>query len=52
MIKKNPLTVPSAILLQRGGREGVALNTVAMPLDPANGPTIVVFIFLLKSFVR
>ncbi len=51
IIKKNPLTAPSAILSQRGGCEGMALNTVAMLLDPAHNPTMMVFIFFWSLFL-
>jgi hypothetical protein len=47
---KNTSTVLSTNPLQRGGCKGVALNTAAMPLDRANGPTMVVLIFLLSLF--
>jgi hypothetical protein len=41
--KNNPLSAPSTNPLQRGCREGLAINTIAMPLDQANGSTMVMF---------
>jgi hypothetical protein len=44
-IKQNPLAAPSTNRLQRGCRTGLAINTIAMPLDQANGSTMVMFFF-------
>jgi hypothetical protein len=36
--------------LQRGCYEGLAINTIAMPLDQANGSTMVMFFFMVGPF--
>jgi hypothetical protein len=41
-----PLTNP----LQRGCREGLAINTIAMPLDQAKGSTMVMFFLRVDPF--
>jgi hypothetical protein len=42
--------VPSTNPLQRGCREGLAINTIAMPLDQVNGSTMVMFFFTVCPF--
>jgi hypothetical protein len=49
-IKYNPLSAPLINPLQRGCREGLAINTIAMPLDQANGSTMVMFFFRVGPF--
>jgi hypothetical protein len=49
-IKYNPLSAPSTNPLQRGCREGLAINTIAMPLDQAIGSTMVIFFFRVGPF--
>jgi hypothetical protein len=44
-IKLNPLPVPLTNPLQRGCLKGLAINTIAMPLDQSNGSTMVMFFF-------
>jgi hypothetical protein len=41
----NSLSAPLTNPLQRSCRKGLAINTIAMPLDQANGSTMVMFIF-------
>jgi hypothetical protein len=49
-IKYNSLSVPSTNPLRRGCREGLTINTIAMPLDQANGSTMVMFSFRVGPF--
>ncbi len=44
-IKQNPLSALSTNPLQRGCHEGLAVNTIAMPLDQVNGFNMVMFFF-------
>ena len=44
-IKDNPSSAPLTNPLQRGCRKGLAINTIAKPLDQANGSTMVMFFF-------
>jgi hypothetical protein len=37
--------------LQRGCRKGLAINTIAMPLDQANGSTMVMLFFRVDPFL-
>jgi hypothetical protein len=39
-------------LLQRGCREGLAINAIAMPLDQANSSTMVMFFFRVGLFLK
>ncbi len=43
--KENPSPAPSTSPLQKGCWEGLAINTIAMPLDQANGSTLVMIFF-------
>jgi hypothetical protein len=49
-IKKNLLSAPLTNPLQRGCREELAIDTIAMPLDQANGSTMVMFFFRVGPF--
>jgi hypothetical protein len=42
-LKKIPLSAPLTNPLQGGCHEWLAINTIAMPLDQANGSTMVMF---------
>ena len=42
IIIQHPSSAPSAIPSRRGCHKGVAINTIAMPLDSANGSTMVI----------
>ena len=44
-LKKNPSSAPSTNPFQRGRHKGLAINTIAMLLDQANGSTMVMFFF-------
>jgi hypothetical protein len=50
-IKKNPSSAPSTSPLQRGCHKGLANNTIAMPLDQANGSTMFMFFFRVGPFL-
>jgi hypothetical protein len=50
-IKLNPSSVPSTNPLQKGCHEGLAINTIAMPLDQANGSTMVMLFFRVGPFL-
>jgi hypothetical protein len=50
-IKLNPLSAPSTNPLWKGCREGLAIKTKAMPLDQANGSTMVMFYFRVGPFL-
>ncbi len=41
---------PDPLPLQRGCREGLAINTIAMPLDQASSSTMVMFFFRVGTF--
>jgi hypothetical protein len=49
-IKQNPSSAPFTNPLQRGFCEGLAINTIAMPLDQANGSTMVMLFFRVGPF--
>ncbi len=44
-LKKNPSSAPSTNPLCRDCCKKLAINTIAMPLDQANGSTMVMFFF-------
>ncbi len=46
------MLAPSTNPLQRGCHEGLAVNTIAMPLDQANGSTMVMFFFRVGPFLQ
>jgi hypothetical protein len=51
MIKINPSTLPSANPFQKGYRKGIGKIAIVMLLDPANGSTMVVFVFELFTLL-